>query len=243
MKNGDDNAILAGMSEQHLSILCGHPSSQFKIHHRARDDFEKLCRVARKDGIEIWPVSIFRSFERQMQIWNGKATGQMALLNERGFPLEYADCSEEEIVRAILRWSALPGLSRHHWGTDVDVIDANSLPSPDYQVQLIPAEYRQNGPFCVLNRWLEQKIMENQSFGFFRPYQRDLGGVAPEPWHLSYAPVAENLLGKLSFEFFENLITSEIYQQVELREVIFNLREEIYSRYISNIFRPDWLSV
>ena len=28
------------------------------------------------------------------------------------------------------------------------------------------------------------------AFGFFRPYTTDRGGVAPEPWHLSYAPVA-----------------------------------------------------
>ena len=27
-------------------------------------------------------------------------------------------------------------------------------------------------------------------FGFYRPYASDRGGVQPEPWHLSYAPVA-----------------------------------------------------
>ena len=32
-------------------------------------------------------------------------------------------------IDAILCWSALPGGSRHHWGTDCDVIDAAALPA------------------------------------------------------------------------------------------------------------------
>jgi len=32
-----------------------------------------------------------------------------------------------EKIASILRWSALPGTSRHHWGTDLDIIDAKAL--------------------------------------------------------------------------------------------------------------------
>ncbi len=39
-----------------------------------------------------------------------------------------ASSAEAERVAAILVWSALPGASRHHWGTDCDVIDAAALP-------------------------------------------------------------------------------------------------------------------
>ena len=235
------HSLLFGLSQEHL-INTGQGLPQLKIHRDALEDFRRLYESALKDGIKIWPVSLYRSFEHQKQIWNRKATGKTALLNEQSESLKYADLSEEEIVWAILRWSALPGVSRHHWGTDIDVIDTNTLPSPNYQVQLIPSEFGRNGPFHALNQWLEQKIEQNQSFGFFRPYENDLGGVAPEAWHLSYAPVAEGLLKNLNFKCFEDLITSEIYEQVELKDVIFSLRKEIYSCYINNIFRPHWLS-
>ena len=227
-------SLLTGLSQEHLTNL-GQERSQLKIHHDALKDFTRLCESALKDGIKIWPVSIFRSFEHQKQIWNRKATGKTVLLDDKSNPLNYTDLSEEEIIWAILRWSALPGMSRHHWGTDLDVIDANALPSPDYQIQLTPSEFAEDGPFYKLDQWLNRKIEKNQSFGFFRPYERDLGGVAPEAWHLSYAPIAKGLLQNLSFKCFEYLISSEIYEQVELKDVIFSHREEIYSRYIKNI--------
>ena len=40
-----------------------------------------------------------------------------------------------------MRWSAIPGSSRHHWGTDLDVYDAAAV-TPDYQVQLTPQEWK-----------------------------------------------------------------------------------------------------
>jgi len=47
-------------------------------------------------------------------------------------------------VRAILHWSALPGASRHHWGTEIDVIDRAAL-ADGRKAQLIPAEYGADG--------------------------------------------------------------------------------------------------
>ena len=75
----------------------------------------------------------------------------------------------------------LPGGSRHHWGTDVDVIDAAALP-PDYRVQLVPEEYAPGGVFERLTPWLDANMAR---FGFYRPYATGHGGarrraVAPE---------------------------------------------------------------
>ena len=93
---------------------------------------------------------------------------------------------EPAAVEAILLWSALPGASRHHWGTDVDVVDRSACP-PGYRPQLMTAEFAPRGIFAKLDGWLAANMGH---FGFFRPYTRDRGGVLPEPWHLSYAPVS-----------------------------------------------------
>ena len=57
-----------------------------------------------------------------------------------------------------------------------------------YKLQVVPAEYHAGGPFHRLTTWLDAHM---HAFGFFRPYTTDRGGVSPEPWHLSYAPVAK----------------------------------------------------
>lgn len=79
---------------------------------------------------------------------------------------------------AILRWSALPGASRHHWDTDLDIFDPDLLP-PGAQLQLTPEEYLPGGCFASLTRWLDRHLGE---YGFYRPYARDRGGVAVEAW-------------------------------------------------------------
>jgi hypothetical protein len=89
-------------------------------------------------------------------------------------------------VEAILLWSALPGASRHHWGTDLDVIDRAAMP-PGYEVKLAADEYGPGGVFAGLGSWLDRHM---RRYGFYRPYATGTGGVRPEPWHLSFAPVA-----------------------------------------------------
>ena len=104
----------------------------------------------------------------------------------RAHPWTRVLCQPRRSCGAILLWSALPGASRHHWGTEIDVIDRAAL-RPGQHAQLIPAEYCAEGVFGGLDRWLTEHA---GAFGFFRPYDRDRGGVQPEPWHLSFAPVS-----------------------------------------------------
>ena len=65
-------------------------------------------------------------------------------------------------------------------------------------MQLTPAEVAPGGPFDALHRWLDERMAAHASQGFFRPYARDCGGVAPERWHLSYAPLSCELAGRVS---------------------------------------------
>ena len=109
-----------------------------------------------------------------------------------------------ERVTAILWWSALPGASRHHWGTDFDVMDPGVLP-PGYRLQVIPAEYGPGGPFERLTAWLDAHM---HLYGFYRPYSTDRGGVQPEPWHLSYAPLAMRAQQALSLDGLRGVLAA-----------------------------------
>ena len=125
----------------------------------------------------------------------------------------------------ILRWSAIPGGSRHHWGCDLDIYDQKAI-SSDYKVQLIPSEYESSGPFYQLTLWLDENMQE---FGFFRPYSRDCGGIAPEPWHLSYRPLSEIFLNEYSYEKFQEHLNLADFM---LLEVAKKHSLEIYQRFI-----------
>jgi LAS superfamily LD-carboxypeptidase LdcB len=138
-------------------------------------------------------VSSFRDFAAQARIWNEKYLGQRALFDRSGRELRADELDPDERIDAILCWSAMPGASRHHWGSEIDVIDRAAVP-PGMQVRLLPEEYS-TGPFARLDRWLTANMGR---FGFFRPYTTDRGGVAPEPWHLSYAPVSVPALAQLT---------------------------------------------
>ena len=131
--------------------------------------------------------STFRDFDRQLAIWNGKFCGQRPVLDKDSRPIDVAPLSAAERCEAILRWSALPGASRHHWGSDLDVYDPSLLPEGQ-KLQLEPWEYEEGGYFAPLNQWLTAHMAE---FGFYRPFTEDSGGVAVEPWHLSYRPLAQ----------------------------------------------------
>ena len=134
-------------------------------------------------------------------------------------------------VDAILLWSALPGASRHHWGTDLDLIDRNAI-APDYQMQLQQAEYRAGGPFAPLSAWLE---MHAARFGFFRPYQGVRSGVQAEPWHFSFAPVAENARRDLTVSVLRAAIEdSSLFG----KERVLARLEELHQIYVERIDPP-----
>ena len=86
------------------------------------NDLLALSDAARACGFQLRVESAYRSFEKQLSIWNRKARGELTLLSEAGVPMERPK-DEEELMYAILTWSALPGASRHHLGTDIDVVD------------------------------------------------------------------------------------------------------------------------
>ena len=182
-----------GLSRQHLRQI-NQADRLFLLDARVVEPWQKLQQAASQQGFDLQLVSSYRGFDRQLAIWQAKASGQRDLLDDNGVLLDYSQLSPLQCMQAIMRWSAVPGLSRHHWGTDIDVFDANAMTIQD--VQLTPEEVEGHGACAPLHNWLDECIANNASFGFYRPYHRDAGGVAPERWHLSYLPISEQFMHK-----------------------------------------------
>jgi LAS superfamily LD-carboxypeptidase LdcB len=222
--------ILFGKTQEHLVPLEG---TKFLLHKLMLHDFLKLQQSAKNDGFDLQIISAFRDYERQLKIWNAKARGERQLMDDQERPLEFSKLSPTEIVFAILRWSAIPGCSRHHWGSDIDVFDGSTQKAED--VKLVPSECENNGPATALHDWLDIQIKENKSFGFFRPYAFDKGGVSPERWHLSYYPVSRRVLDVYTFSIFKRHIENS---DVMFKEIILKHAEDIFQRYLMNFDLP-----
>jgi LAS superfamily LD-carboxypeptidase LdcB len=220
-------AELTGRSRGHIVDLEEPPCA---LHAHVAAPFAALRRAAAAAGFDVVAQSSFRDFDRQLSIWNAKWSGAAALLDAQGRPLEASRLSPGERLRAILHWSAVPGASRHHWGTDLDLIDRRAL-APGYRVRLTADEFEPGGPFAPLAAWLEEHAAR---FGFFRPYRGVLSGVEPEPWHHSFAPVAEPARRALTPGLLRAaLAEAPIADRAFLLERI----EEIHARYAASI---DW---
>ena len=218
---------LTGQVRTHIEAVA---DPECALHAHVVAPFLNLRRAALADGFELSPQSSFRDFSRQLTIWNGKFSGQRPMVDAAGQPVDVRQLSPLERVEAILLWSALPGGSRHHWGTDVDLIDARAA-VPGYRVRLTPEEFAPGGPFAPLGEWLEENAAR---FGFFRPFRGVLSGVRPEPWHFSFAPVAENARRALSPAVLNRAIAAAPLLGKE--EVLARL-DELHARYVANI---DW---
>ena len=219
---------LTGRSRQHLSVLA-EPRCAF--HNEVLGPFLAMRAAAAADGIELTAFSSFRDFDRQLQIWNGKFRGERPMQDRAGRALDSLALSPAERVTAILWWSALPGASRHHWGTDFDVLDARAMPA-GYKLAVVPAEYQAGGPFHRLTTWLDAHM---HAFGFFRPYATDRGGVSPEPWHLSYAPVAKRAEASLTAAKLRAVLTDSA---IDGKEEVLAALDSVYATYVANVDPP-----
>jgi LAS superfamily LD-carboxypeptidase LdcB len=129
------------------------------------DSLMKMIAAAKKDGIQFQVISASRSFDQQKNIWEKKW-----LDRKQQFP------DEKMRAQNILRYSSMPGTSRHHWGTDFDL---NSL-NPQYFNQ---------GRGKLEYEWL---IKNAKQYGFYQPYSDDekRTGYQEEKWHWSFFPLS-----------------------------------------------------
>ncbi len=210
---------LTGRARTHLVAL---QELDCCVHVHVAVPFRQLRRAAAGAGFDLVPASAFRDFARQLAIWNAK----FAKLED-----EAAAQAPQEHIRSILQWSALPGASRHHWGTDLDLIDRAALPG-GYRVRLTPDEYAPGGPFAAAGAWLEANAGR---FGFFRPFRGIRSGVDSEPWHYSFAPTAETARRGLGV----GVLAAALADAPLLgKEAVLQRLDAIHARYVSSIDLP-----
>ncbi len=138
--------------------------------------FLQMAETAKMDGVELKIASATRNFENQKIIWEKKWTGYILV---GGKDLTKSQPDELERFKKILEYSAVPGTSRHHWGTDIDINNSN----PQYfKTEIGQKEYA----------WL---VVNAPLFGFCQPYtlkgQSRPTGYYEEKWHWSYLPLAK----------------------------------------------------
>lgn len=144
--------------------------------------FQKMWKAAQAEGLQLTIISAARNFDYQKNIWEKKW-------------LKYAKAFPQPKTRAlkILEYSAMPGASRHHWGTDIDLNDLNN------------GAFNRDGAHEKVYLWLVKHAAE---YGFFQPYtaKNELrpNGYNEEKWHWSYRPLSEPLLRE-----YEQSITDE----------------------------------
>ena len=141
--------------------------------------FKKMFEAAEKEGIALRIVSATRNFDRQREIWEGK-WDRFA---------KNTPAAKERALK-ILEYSAMPGASRHHWGTDIDLNDLNN------------ASFEKNGRFEKAYAWLAAHARE---YGFCQPYTAGRpSGYKEEKWHWSYLP-----LSRLFLEQYKNNVADD----------------------------------
>jgi LAS superfamily LD-carboxypeptidase LdcB len=219
---------LTGQVRTHIAAIADPPCM---LHTQVVTPFLNLRRAAAADGIDLVPVSSFRDFARQLAIWNGKYSGAKPMHDAAGALLDAGLLGPSERINAILLWSALPGGSRHHWGTDVDLIDGRAS-AADYADKLTRPAFAAGGPFAPLCAWLDSNAAR---FGFFRPYQGLRSGVQAEPWHFSFAPLAESARRSLSAPVLRAALAAA---PLLGKDVVLAHLDELHARYVASVDLP-----
>ncbi|SDX92639.1 D-alanyl-D-alanine carboxypeptidase [Lutibacter oricola] len=181
-----------------------------KLQQETKTAFTAMQLAAKKDGIQLEIVSAYRSFNRQQYIWNRKYKKYAA-----------SGLSHDKTVEKIIEYSTLPGTSRHHWGTDIDIIDGSKKRPASL---LLEKNYENNGVYSKLKQWMDANA---NFYGFYLVYTNlpNRKGFKYEPWHYSYLPLAKPMLQQ-----FLKLDLASVYKSSTLKGGT-KLSEKFLSNY------------
>jgi len=141
--------------------------------------FIKMYDAAKADGINLKVESATRNFANQKRIWEAKWTGKRLI--EGGKDATKAWPNPKDRALTILKWSSMPGTSRHHWGTDIDINEFEN-------------DYFEKGEGLKEYEWL---VANGAKFGFCQVYTpKDATrptGYNEEKWHWTYMPISQKI--------------------------------------------------
>lgn len=168
----------------------------FKLRNEAFFQLNQMRISAKEAGFNLHVISSYRSYTHQNDIWERK----YKTYRNQGF-------SPEKTIEKIIQYSTIPGTSRHHWGTDLDIIDSTKgIPSNP----LSETHFNEGGRMRNFKIWLDEN---SEKFGFYLVYTDAPGrkGFAYEPWHFSYKPLSFKMLKE-----YKELDIKKILQQNKL---------------------------
>ncbi|MGB3151446.1 MAG: M15 family metallopeptidase [Maribacter sp.] len=171
------------------------------LRKEAHDAFLEMKKAAYIDGIDLKIVSSYRNFQRQ------------ELIFERKF-LRYTEDDGIEPLAAIdkiIEYSTIPGTSRHHWGTDIDIIDGYRKVEGDV---LVPEKFEAGGPFEDFKNWMDEN---SETYNYHLVYTDDpkRRGFKYEPWHYSYAPISKPMLEAFRGKNIVQILQKETFYGAE----------------------------
>jgi len=145
--------------------------------------FNEMAIAAQKAGVNLKVVSGGRNFEMQKGIWERKWKARRPNFK-----------SDLETALDILRYSSMPGTSRHHWGTDLDINSVDPV-------------YFSSGKGKLEYEWLKKNA---DTFGFCQTYdnkeESKRTGYSEEKWHYTYMPISHKLLKQYNEKITNDLI-------------------------------------
>ncbi|MEM9984801.1 MAG: M15 family metallopeptidase, partial [Bacteroidota bacterium] len=169
--------------------------------------------AAKQDGISLKIVSATRPFNYQKSIWEGKWKGQR-LVGGKNLAQTVPDPAERATL--ILRYSSMPGTSRHHWGTDIDLNNFEN-------------RYFEQGQGLKEYQWLQAHAAEYGFCQVYSPKGEDRPyGYEEEKWHWSYRPLADRYLASYLATVTPEMITGFAGSEV-VRELA------VIERYVNGI--------
>ncbi|WP_055445200.1 M15 family metallopeptidase [Lacinutrix himadriensis] len=185
-----------------VKINSNHSSKGIYLNKEVYTAFKEMYTSAKKNGINLMIVSGTRNFYEQKSIWERKWD-------------KYKNLEHLERARKILEYSSMPTTSRHHWGTDMDLINLNN-------------SYFEKGKGKEEYEWL---LKYANDFGFYQVYtnkENGRTGYNLEKWHWSYLPLASRYLNYYN----ENITYSDIsdFKGSELAE-----KAKMITEYVNGI--------
>lgn len=160
--NFEQNSNFIKISQDYTSLK----GENAYLQKQTYDAFIEMYNAALKDGIKLQIISASRNYWVQRYIWEQKWKSVNI-------------SSIEERAKYVLRYNAMPGISRHHWGSEID-LNSTKL------------AYWDSKEGRIVYNWLKNNAGK---YGFFQPYTSGRkGGFKEERWHWSYYPLSAEYL-------------------------------------------------